>query len=41
MGEFYKIQEIFSKIGTEFFKIVEEMVGTIEAGDGNSILCVT
>ena len=25
MGEFKKIQEILSKIGTEFFKIDEEM----------------
>ena len=36
-GEFNKIQEILSKIGTEFFKIDEEMTEKNEAEDGNSI----
>ena len=35
--EFNKIQEILSKIGTEFFKIDEEMTEKNEAEDGNSI----
>ena len=33
MGEFKKIQEILSKIGTEFFKIDEEMTEKNEAED--------
>ena len=37
MGEFKQIQEILSKIGTEFFKIDEEMTEKNEAEDGNSI----
>ena len=37
MGEFNKIKEILSKIGTEFFKIDEEMTEKNEAEDGNSI----
>ena len=37
MGELKKIQEILSKIGTEFFKIDEEMTEKNEAEDGNSI----
>ena len=37
IGEFYKIQEFLSKIGTEFFKIDEEMTEKNEAEDGNSI----
>ena len=37
MGEFKKIQEILSKIGTEFFKIDEEMTEKNEAEDVNSI----
>ena len=37
-GSFTKFRKFLTR-GTEFFKIVEEMVGTIEAGDGNSILC--
>ena len=37
MGEFNKIQEILSKIGTEFFKIDEEMAEKNEAEDGSSI----
>ena len=37
MGEFKQIQEILSKIGTEIFKIDEEMTEKNEAEDGNSI----
>ena len=37
MGEFKQIQEILSKIGTEFFKIDEEMTEKNESEDGNSI----
>ena len=37
MGELKKIQKILSKIGTEFFKIDEEMTEKNEADDGNSI----
>ena len=37
MGEFKQIQEILSKIGTEFFKIDEEMTEKNEAEDVNSI----
>ena len=37
-GSFTKFRKFLAR-GTEFFKIVEEMVGTNEAGDGNSILC--
>ena len=37
MGEFQKILEILSKIGSEFFKIDEEMTEKNEAEDGNSI----
>jgi hypothetical protein len=37
VGEFNKVQEILSKIGTEFFKIDEEMTEKNEAEDGNSI----
>ena len=37
MGEFNKVQENLSKIGTEFFKIDEEMTEKNEAEDGNSI----
>ena len=37
MGELEKIQEILSRIGTEFFKIDEEMPEKNEAEDGNSI----
>ena len=37
MGGFNKVQEILSKIGTEFFKIDEEMTEKNEAEDGNSI----
>ena len=37
MGEFKQIQEILSKIGTEFFKIDEEMAEKNEAEDGSSI----
>ena len=36
MGEFKQIQEILSKIGTEFFKIDEEMTEKNEAEDDNS-----
>ena len=37
MGEVWKIQKILNKIGTEFFKIDEEMTEKSEAEDGNSI----
>ena len=37
IGEFNKIQEILGKIGTEFFKIDEEMTEKNEAEDGNSV----
>ena len=37
MGEFKQIQEILNKIGTEIFKIDEEMTEKNEAEDGNSI----
>ena len=37
MGEFKQIQEILSKIGTEIFKIDEEMTEKNETEDGNSI----
>ena len=37
VGEFKQIKEILSKIGTEFFKIDEEMTEKNEAEDGNSI----
>jgi len=37
VGEFNKIQEILSKIGTEIFKIDKEMTEKNEAEDGNSI----
>ena len=37
LREFNKIQEILSKIGTEFFKIDEEMAEKNEAEDGSSI----
>ena len=37
MGEFKNIQETFSKIGTEFFKI-EEMTEKNEAEDDNSTI---
>ena len=37
LGEFKQIQEILSKIGTEIFKIDEEMTEKNEAEDGNSI----
>ena len=37
MGEFKQIQEILSNIGTEFFKIDEEMAEKNEAEDGSSI----
>ena len=37
MGEFKQIQEILSKIGTEIFKIDEEMIEKNEGEDGNSI----
>ena len=37
MGEFKKIQETLSKIGTEFFKIDEKMTEKNEAEDDNSI----
>ena len=36
-GGVKKIQDILSKIGTEFFKIDEEMTEKYEAEDGNSI----
>ena len=36
MGEFKQIQKILSKIGTEFFKIGEEMTEKNEAEDENS-----
>ena len=36
MGEFKQIQEILSKIGTEFFQIDEEITEKNEAEDGNS-----
>ena len=36
MGEFKQIQEILSKIGTEFSKIGEEMTEKNEAEDENS-----
>ena len=35
--ELKQIQEILSKIGTEFFKIDEEMTEKNESEDGNSI----
>ena len=35
--EFKQIQEILSKIGTEIFKIDEEMTEKNETEDGNSI----
>ena len=37
MGEFNKIQKILSKIGTDFFKIAEELTEKNEAVYGNSI----
>ena len=37
VGEFKQIQKILSKIGTEFFKIDEEMTEKNESEDGNSI----
>ena len=37
MGEFKQIQEILNKLGTEFYKIDEEMTEKNEAEDGNSI----
>ena len=37
LREFNKIQEILSKIGTEFFKINEEMAEKNKAEDGSSI----
>ena len=37
MGEFKQIQEILNKLGTEFYKIDEEMTEKNEAKDGNSI----
>ena len=37
VGEFKQIQEILSKIGTEIFKIDEEMTEKNETEDGNSI----
>ena len=37
MGEFKQIQEILNKLGTEFYKINEEMTEKNEAEDGNSI----
>ena len=37
MGEFKQIKEILSKIGTDLFKIDEEMTEKNEAEDGNSI----
>ena len=37
VGEFKQIQEILSKIGTEFFEIDEEMTEKNEAENGNSI----
>ena len=36
-GEFKQIQEILSKIGTEIFKMDEEMTEKNEAEDGNLI----
>ena len=37
IGEYNKIQEILSKIGTEFLKIDEKMTEKNEAEDDNSI----
>ena len=37
MGEFKQIQEILNKLGTEFYKIDEEMTEKNEAEDDNSI----
>ena len=37
MGELKQIQEILSKIGTEFFKIDEEMTEKNEAEDGRQL----
>ena len=37
MGEFKQIQEILNKLGTEFYKLDEEMTEKNEAEDGNSI----
>ena len=36
-GEAIKIQEILSKIGTDFFTIDEEMTEINDAEDGNTI----
>ena len=36
MGEFKQIQEILNKLGTEFYKIDEEMTEKNEAEDENS-----